>query len=136
MFRFVVRLTVEFEDELGMAGFQKIDIDILVTGDARICAQVKVPQVVHSGADARGVSPIGASVSAQPRFSRAVTTFARNAFIRTRGRGQSIRGDRLKRRMANGAARARLRLSNADSLADSGRARVEQNGVGPRMKIF
>ena len=91
---------------------------------------------MHAGADPRRVSPIGASMSAQPRFGRAMTSFARHAFIRMRGRGESIGGSRLKWRMTNRAARTRLRLRDAQGFTNPGRARVEENGVGVSVKIF
>ena len=91
---------------------------------------------MHPGADARGVGPIRAGVSAQPRFGCAVTTFAGDAFIRTRARSQACLGNGLKRGMTNGAARARLRLRGADRLADASRPRIEQNCVSASVKIF
>ena len=85
MFRFVNRLTVEFEHKLGMARVQNIGIDILVAGDTRVRTRIKISEIVHPGTDARCVGPIGPGVSAQPRFGGAVTTFARHAFVRARG---------------------------------------------------
>ena len=38
--------------------------------------------------------------------------------------------------MTNGAARARLRLRDAQGFTNPGRARVEENGVGASVKIF
>ena len=76
MFRFVGRLTIEFEYQFGMARLQNIGSNILMTGNASVRARVKIPEIVHAGADAGRISPIRASVSAQPRFGRAVTTFA------------------------------------------------------------
>ena len=85
MFWFVDRLTVEFEDELWMPGFQNVSVDILMAGDASVGAHIKISQVMHPGADACCIGPIGPGMATQPRFGRAVTTFARHAFIGTRG---------------------------------------------------
>ncbi len=38
--------------------------------------------------------------------------------------------------MTNGAARARLRLRDANGLANPGRTRIEQNRIGACVKIF
>lgn len=136
MFRFIDGLAVEFENELRMTGFQNVGIDILVTGDASVGTDIKISEIVHARADTGRVSPIGASMSAQPRFGRAVTIFARHAFVRTRARGQSICGHGLKWRVTNCAACARLRLGEAKRFADPRGARVEQNRVSPGVKIF
>lgn len=136
MLRFIDGLTVEFENELRMTGFQNVGLDILVTGDASVGTDIKISEIVHAGTDARGVRPIGSSMSAQPRFGRAVTIFARHSFVRSRGRSQSIRGQGLKRRVTNRTARARLRLGEAECFADSRRARVEQNRISAGVKIF
>src|SRR2546430_17448096 len=80
MFRFVDRLTVEFEHELGMARVQNIGIDILVAGDTRVRARIKISEIVHPSADARRIGPIGPGVSAQPWFGSAMTSFAGHAF--------------------------------------------------------
>lgn len=133
---FINGLAVQLENQRGMTGFQNIAIDVLVTRDTRIRAHIKVPQIVHAGADASRICPIGASMPAQPRLGRAVTIFARNAFIRTRTRSETTRVNRLKWRMTNGAASVRLRLRNANDLADSGGASVEQNRIGAGVKIF
>src|SRR5437868_2576756 len=136
LFRFVDRLTIELKNELGMTGGQNVGLDILMTGDAGIRAHVKASQIMHPGADSRGISPVGSRVSAQPRFSRAVTIFARHSFIRSRARRETSRLDRLERRMANRATCARLRLRNANRLADSRRTRIEQNRERAGVKIL
>src|ERR1700686_1790514 len=92
----VDRLAIEFKNEFGMSGFQNVSGDILVTGDARVRARVKISQIVHAGANARRIGPIAASVSAQPRFSCAVTTFARHAFVGMRGWRQATLRNGLK----------------------------------------
>ena len=43
---------------------QNVGIDILMTGDARICAHIQTAKIAHSGRDTHCVGPIGASVSA------------------------------------------------------------------------
>src|SRR6266480_3208230 len=96
-FWFVNRLTIEFKNERWMSAFKQVALDVLMTGDARVRAHVKISQVVHAGADAHRVRPIGASVSAKPRLGRAVTTFARDAFVGTRARCQASLSNRLKR---------------------------------------
>ena len=85
MFRFVNRLAVELEDELGMARFQNIGIDILMACHTRVRAHIKISKIVHAGADARCVCPIGPGVSAQPRLGGAMTIFTGDAFVRARG---------------------------------------------------
>lgn len=136
MFGFVDRLAVELEDKRRMAGFQNVGVHILVTGDAGVRAHIKISQIVHTRAHARRVSPIGARVAAQPRFGRTVTTLARNAFVRMRGRLEATLRYGLKRRMADGAARARLRFVNSNRLCDSRRTRVEQNRVSAGVIIL
>src|SRR5258708_39494818 len=133
MLRFVDRLTVELEDKLGMAGLQNVGVNILVTRDAGVGANIEISQITHASADSSRISPIGASMSAQPRFGRAMTIVAGNAFVRTRSRRESVGGHRLKRRMTNGAPGARLRLRDAERFTDPRRTRIEQNGVGAGM---
>ena len=133
---FVDRLAIELEDEFRVARFQNVSVDILMAGDASVRAHIKISQIVHAGGRAHRVGPIGASMAAEPRFGRAVTTFAGNAFVRARGGCQASLSNRLKRRMTNGAAGVRLRLRDADRFADAGRPRVQQNCVGAGVKIF
>src|SRR5207302_2981626 len=96
MLWFVDRLAIEFKNEFGMSGFQNVSVNVLMTGDARICAHVKISQVMHASTDARRVGPIAASMSAQPRLSRTVTTFARHAFVGMRGWRQATLNNGLK----------------------------------------
>ncbi len=91
---------------------------------------------MHPRADAHPISPIGAGVTAQPRTSRAVTTFAGNAFIRVRRWRETRLRDRLERGMTNRAARTVLRCGDANVFRDSRRARIQQNGIRPRVKIL
>ena len=106
MFRFVDRLAVEFKDERRVTSFQKLIVDVLMTGNTSVGAHVKISEIAHIGIDTDRVGPIGAGVSTQPRPGRAVTTFAGNAFIRMGGWSESGLRDGLKWRMANRAARA------------------------------
>src|SRR5437867_4319720 len=121
MFRFVSRLAVEFEDEGRMASLQKVVVDILMTRYTGVGADIEAAQVAHPGCDAHRISPVGASVSAQPRASRAVAAFARHALVRVRGGSEPRLLDGLKRRMTNRATRARLRFSDSHCLGNSRR---------------
>ena len=136
MSRFVDRLTIELKDEFGVTGFQNVSVDILVAGDARVRAHIEISQVMHAGGQARRVSPIGAGMAAQPGFGRAVATFTRHAFIGACARCKPTWSNRLKRRMTNSAARARLRRRDTDCFADPGRTRIQQNCISAGVKIL
>lgn len=103
--------------------------------DAGVCAHVKAAKITHPGGNTDVVGPISPRVTAQPAARGAVTAFARDAFIGTHGGREPTRRDRLQRRMANGAARARLRLSNPEPVRDPGRARIEQHRKSLRVII-
>jgi len=133
---FVDRLTIELKNEFRVTRFQNVSVDILVAGDARVRAHIEISQVMHAGGHARCVSPIAAGMSAQPRFGRAVATFTRHAFIGACARCEPTWSNRLKRRMTNGAACARLRLRDADRFTDPSRTRIQENGIRARVKIF
>src|SRR5947209_8459383 len=136
MLRLVNGLAVELEDELGMARFENVRLDHLMTGDARVRARIKAAQIVHPSADSCRVRPIGSGMTAQPWFGCAVTIFAGNAFLGPHARAQSRGGKGLKWRMTHRAARARLRLGDPERFADSRGARIEQNGRRAGVKIF
>src|SRR5205823_1293939 len=86
-------LSVQLERELGVTRFENLSVEVLMTGDAGVAAHVEAAQVAHTRAHARGIGPIFARVTAQPRFGRTVTTFARDAFVRTRVRPEPHRRD-------------------------------------------
>ena len=136
MFRLVDGLAVELKHKRGMAGFQKVVVDVLMTSDTSVGADIEAAQVAHPRANAHRIIPIGARVSAQPRAGRAVTTFTRNAFVRVRGGSEAHWPDGLKWRMTNGAARVRLRFADSYGLGNSRRAGIEQNGKSVCMKIL
>ena len=106
---FIDGLTIELENEVGMAGGGEVGIDVLVTGDAGICADVEIFQIAHAGADAGRISPIGPGMSAQPILRGAMATLARNRFARHRGRGALRDRDGVEGRVTSGAAGAGLR---------------------------
>ena len=80
-----------------MAGFDDVGINILVTCHAGVRADIKTAEIAHARGDAHGVSPVFPSVTSQPRFGSVMTTFAGNAFVRVRGRGQACRANGLER---------------------------------------
>ena len=136
MFRLVDGLAVELKHKRGMTGFQKVVVDVLMTGDTSVGADIEAAQVAHPSGNAHRIIPIGARVSTQPRAGRAVTIFAGNAFVRVRGGSEAHWPDGLKWRMTNGAARVRLRFVNSNGFRDPRRTGIEQNGKGARMKIL
>ena len=135
MFRLADRLTVELEKKIRMSGFQDLGCQHLMAGRACGRTDVETAKIAHAGPDAGIVSPIFTSVASQPAAGGSVAALAGNPFIRVRGRGESSRRYRLKRRMADGAAgagpcrrRAALRR-DAEAFGDAFRTRVEQNRV-------
>src|SRR5438876_2410826 len=101
-----------------------------MTGDAGVRANIKISQIVHAGAYARGICPVATGVAAQPGAGGTVTVFTRNAFVGTRGGREPGLRNRLERGMTNRATCARLRLTNSNRFGNSGGTRIEQNSVG------
>ena len=119
-----------------MTRLQQLGRKILMAGDAGVCTDVEVAEVAHAGGDPGIVIPIRSRVPTQPAASGAMTGFAGNAFVRTRGGGEPARCDRLQRRMTNRATRARLRPGDSEAFSHPLRPRIEQNGKRLGVKIL
>ena len=76
MSRLMNRLAVQLEYERWMASLQDIIIDVLMAGDAGVCAQVKIAEIAHPGVYPGVVGPIRTSVSPQPGTSGSMAAFA------------------------------------------------------------
>ena len=100
-----------------------------------VCPHIETFEIAHAGADAHGVTPIGTGVPAQPAPRRAVATFAGNPFVGMNGASDPTLRYGLERRMTYGAARAGLRLREAESFRDARGACRDQDRISLGVKI-
>ena len=121
-------LTVQFKNQFRMTSLQKFRFDVLVAGDASVRADVEIFQVAHPGGNAKFVRVIRPCVRADPILRRAVTVFARDAFFNFEvGRFEFV-GNRLDRRVTNGATVAPRRILDFQNVGDAFGARGGERG--------
>lgn len=135
VFGLVDGLTVEFEEEVGVAGGGEVGIDVLMAGDAGVGADVETFEVAQAGANAGGVGPIGAGVTAEPGAGSAVAAFAGDGLLRLDGGEALGGGDGLEGGVAGGAAGAGLGGGKGEGIGDALGAGVGEDGVAAGVEV-
>ena len=129
-------LAVHFKDQFGMTGGKNVIIHVLVAGHTGIGSDVKVVEVAHADVDAVLMREIGARVGKQPFLSAAMAIFAGNSRDRVESVAQSIiRGNRLERRVANGAALALNGIAELQHIRDARGTGQRERGIRARVNI-
>ena len=146
-------LPIQLEYEFRMSGLKERLRHRLVTGDARVRPDIKIPEVAHPRRDAIRVGVIGPCMRTQPAFCRPMATFAGNRFADLKprtaegywinitnevvvGYGRRFRRHVVERCMAGSAAIVHRRVLDPKRVGDLFGAGRRESCKGPlRMKI-